>query len=119
MNLDSAVFYTNDIDRIIDYYVSKLGLILEYTTPGRFVSFIFRNGARLSIKKVTEEREIPGAQSVFIAVTDIENLYNDIKSKGLEIRKELTYKDYGIEFDILDPDKNKVVFIILLETLDW
>jgi predicted enzyme related to lactoylglutathione lyase len=111
MDLDSAVFYTNDIDKIIDYYISKLSLKLEYSTPGRFASFIFPNGARLSIKKAIEEREIPGAQSVFIAVTGIEDLYKEIKEKGLEIRKELTYKDYGIEFDILDLDKNKVVFI--------
>lgn len=111
MNLDSAVFYTNDIDKIIDYYTNKLGFRLEYSTPGKFASFIFPNGARLSIKKAIEEREIPGAQSVFIAVTDIEKLYDKTKEQGLEIRKILTYKDYGIEFDILDPDKNKVVFI--------
>ena len=111
MNLDSAVFYSNNIDQIIDHYVNRLCFKLEYSISGKFASFIFPNGARLSIKKASEEREIPGAQSVFIAVDDIEALYKEVKAKGLEIRKELTYKDYGIEFSILDPDKNKVEFI--------
>ncbi|MFA5776755.1 MAG: glyoxalase superfamily protein [Patescibacteria group bacterium] len=111
MNLDSVVFYSHDIEKIIEYYVNELGFKLEYSTSGKFASFIFPNGARLSVKKATEEREVPGAQSVFIAVTGIEQLYKDIKGKGLDIRKELTYKDYGIEFSILDSDKNKIQFI--------
>lgn len=111
MNLDSAVFYSHDIEKIIKFYVEKLDFKLEYVISEKFASFIFPNGARLGIKKAVEEREIPGAQSVFISVVGIEDFYKKIQEKGLEIRKELTHKDYGIEFSVLDPDKNKVEFI--------
>ena len=42
-------------------------------------------------------------QQYFIATT--------LKKKDVEFYKELTEESWGIEFAILDPDKNKVEFI--------
>ncbi len=47
MNLDSAIFYSNDIEKIIQFYTETLGFKLEYKTA-RFVSFVFDNNARLA-----------------------------------------------------------------------
>lgn len=111
MNLDSAVFYTNNIEKVIPFYRDVLGFEVEYIQEGRFVSFIFPNGAKLGIKQKVEDREISGAQTVFISVDDIEKLYDNIKSKKLDIAKELVDQDWGKNFSILDPDKNKVQFV--------
>jgi len=78
MNFDSAVFYTNDLGKVLDFYKDILGITLEFKDEERYLSFIFPNGARLGIKRKTTDREIPGAQTVIFSVEkDIE------KDKGL------------------------------------
>lgn len=112
MNLDSAVFYTNDIERAVQFYRDTLDFIIEYQQGDKYISFIFPNGARLGIKKKAEERELPGAQTVFISVEQgIKNLYESLKQKNLPIYKELVVQGWGKNFSILDPDKNKIQFI--------
>lgn len=111
MNLDSAVFYSNSITVIVPFYRDLLGFTVEYQQGDKFVSFTFPNGARLGIKKAGEAREKPGAQSVFIAVDDIQTLYKTIQEKHIQILKKLTEEKWGTEFSILDPDKNKVEFL--------
>jgi predicted enzyme related to lactoylglutathione lyase len=111
MKLDSAVFYTNDIEAVTGFYQNFLGLKLDYKTPDRFVQFSFENGVKLGIKKAKEEREMPGRQTIFIQAEDVEQLYGRLKEKGAVIYKELKSEPWGTEFDILDPDKNKIVFV--------
>lgn len=110
-NLDSAVFYSNDLVKVIPFYTDLLGFKVEYQQGENYVSFIFPNGARLGIKKKVEEREIPGAQTVFISVDDIDTLYKELKGKEVGFIKELVDQDWGKNFSILDPDKNKVQFV--------
>lgn len=112
MNLDSAVFYTNDINQVVSFYRDTLGFTVEYIRDDTYVSFIFPNGARLGIKKKVEEREVPGAQTVFISVdNNIEDLYQSCIQKELFIYKKLVVQEWGKNFSILDPDKNKVQFV--------
>lgn len=112
MKLDSAVFYSADLDSVINFYRDRLGFDVEYTQEGKFISFIFENGARLGIKKAVEEREVPGAQTVFVGVTDIGSLYGKLRGGGVEILKELIDQPgFGKNFSILDPDRNKIQFV--------
>lgn len=111
MNLDSAVFYSHNIEKVTSFYRDVLGLKIDYKTDN-FVSFIFPNGARLGIKNKSNDREVPGHQTVFITVKDIESWFNKCKTNlRLVIHKDLETKLWGREFSILDPDKNKVLFI--------
>ncbi len=112
MNLDSAIFYSNNIKKIIPFYKDILGLKLEYQQEDKFVSFVFPKGVRLGIKKKTEAREIPGAQTVFVSVDNIDELYNSLKEKNINIIKDITEQDWGKNFSILDLDKNKVQFVM-------
>ncbi|HEY4484530.1 MAG TPA: VOC family protein [Candidatus Paceibacterota bacterium] len=111
MNFDSAVFYTNDLGKVLDFYKDILGITLEFKDEERYLSFIFPNGARLGIKRKTTDREIPGAQTVIFSVEkDIEKLFDDLKNK-VPVYKELLTYEWGKNFSILDPDGNKVEFI--------
>ncbi len=110
MNLDSAIFYSHDIQKVIPFYRDTLGFTLDYQSE-RFVSFVFPNGARLGIKNQQREREIPGHQTVFISVEDIEQLWDEMKTKTVEIFSELETFPWGKEFSLLDADKNRVLFI--------
>jgi catechol 2,3-dioxygenase-like lactoylglutathione lyase family enzyme len=112
MKLDSAIFYSNSIKEAISFYRDILGFNLEYQQGDKYVSFVFLNGARLGIKHRSEDREVPGFQTVFASVgEEIDKLYNLLKTKDVKIYSELALKSCGREFSILDPDKNKVLFI--------
>jgi len=109
--LDSVIFYTNDIDRVVDYYTNVIGLRLEYRSGDKYASFLFDNNVRLGIKKAVEEREVPGAQTFFLAVEDAEAEFKKAQGKGLSIRKQLVKEPWAIEFSVLDPDGNKIEFV--------
>jgi predicted enzyme related to lactoylglutathione lyase len=110
-NLDSTVLYTNNISVAVDYYTNKIELNLEYRQNDKYASFIFDNNVRLGIKKASEEREKPGSQTFFLAVNDANSEYVKAKQKDLNIDKELTDEDWGLEFSVLDPDGNKIEFL--------
>ena len=111
MKVDSAIFYTNDIDKVLELYKDQVGLKVDYLHEGKFVSFIFEHGVRLGIKKAKEKREKPGHQTLIIGSEDIQSVYEDMKKKGITMNKPLTEEKWGIEFSFLDPDRNKIVFI--------
>ncbi|MFA6436860.1 MAG: glyoxalase superfamily protein [Candidatus Paceibacterota bacterium] len=112
MNLETAVFYTDNINKITEFYRDIFGFNLEYQDGDKYVSFIFSNGAKLGIKKKDKERELPGAQTVIISMeSGIENWYELLQQKNVQIYKELTIQKWGKNFSVLDPDKNKVEFV--------
>ena len=110
MNFDSAIFYSYDVNASVRFYVEVIGLTLEYQSGDVFASFLFPNEVRLGIKKKTDDREIPGAQTVFIGVDDIEEIYKKFKESKQRFFKDLTSQTWGKEFSILDPDDNKILF---------
>ena len=112
MKLDSAVFYSHDIEKVVNFYRDVIGLEVEYQQSDKYVSFLFDNGVRLGIKRAVEEREKPGTQTIFISIPNIVSFYEKIQESGVEITKELIYTDgFGNNFSILDPDMNKVQFV--------
>lgn len=111
MKLDSAVFYTNNLDKAIKFYRDFLKLKVNYITPGRYAEFQFENGVNLGIKKAKEKREKSGSQTVFIVAENIEKQFEYFKNKDAVILKKLTEENWGLEFSILDPDGNKIEFL--------
>lgn len=112
MNLDTSIFYTADIPNVVRFYKDILGLHLEGQNGDYYASFLFPNGAKLGIKKADKERETPGAQTIILSIeSGIEELYKDVRTKSIPIYKELTTQEWGKNFAILDPDKNKVEFV--------
>lgn len=109
--LDSVIFYTNDIQTAVEFYSEQIGLQLDERTGDKYVSFRFDNGVKLGIKKAVEGREIPGAQTFFLAVDDATGEYAKAKAKGLSIFKELVDEPWALEFSMLDPDGNKIEFV--------
>lgn len=111
MKLHSAVFYSNDLEKVKTFYLDLLGLKLDYEHKNEFISFWFSNDVRLGIKQKREEREIPGAGTIFIEVADIERVYTNMQQKGVVIAKQLVHQEWAINFSVFDPDNNKVQFV--------
>jgi len=111
MNLDTVIFYTNDISKIIDFYQGLLNLEIEYRRDNEYVSFIFSNKVKLGIKKAIEERENPGSQTAIILLNNIDVFYQEVRNKNIVVYSELKNEDWGRTFSILDIDGNKVEFL--------
>jgi predicted enzyme related to lactoylglutathione lyase len=110
MRLDSAVFYSNDIEKAINFYRDTIGLEVDYIQEGKYASFSFEN-AKLGIKQRKEKRETPGSQTIFIEADNIEEKYGSFKESGVSFYKEMVEEDWGTNFSLLDPDGNKVQFV--------
>jgi predicted enzyme related to lactoylglutathione lyase len=111
MNFNTAIFYTRDINKTIDFYQGLLGLEIDYRRDDKYVSFIFFNKIKLGVKKAVEERENPGSQTIILSVNNIDDFYQEIKNKDIVIYDELTSESWGRTFSILDVDKNKIEFL--------
>lgn len=107
----SVCFFSNNIKKSIEFYTQILGLELDFVNGDRFVNFRFNNGVYLAIKKSSEDREVPGHQTLFIDEPEVEERFKEMKSKGCIFKKELTEETYGTHFSVFDPDKNKLEFI--------
>jgi len=68
------------------------------------------DGSRIGIKVGKQEREVPGHQTVFLDVRDMDEWYQKALSKNIAIYKHLKDEPWGKEFSVLDPDENKIVF---------
>lgn len=111
MDLDSAVFYSKDIERITDFYQDFMGFTLHSRQGNKFVSFIFSNGGKLSIRKERGAREVAGHQTVFVSTDNIEEQFRQLKEKNANFYRRIEEFGWGTSFDILDPDNNKVEFV--------
>lgn len=109
MKVHSVIFYTNDIAKVKAFYLENIGLSLDYERPN-YISFIFPDGIKLGIKLHAEDREIPGSQTVFIEVENVDKVYNELKRKNVAFSKELVAEVWATEFAVLDPDGNKLTF---------
>lgn len=111
MKVDSAVFYTKDVNAIIDFYQNVMGFGLLTRQGDAFCSFGLEGDAKLSIRIEMGEREAAGHQTVFIACDNIQEKYEEYEYKGANIPEGISEYDWGIKFDVFDPDNNKVEFI--------
>jgi catechol 2,3-dioxygenase-like lactoylglutathione lyase family enzyme len=111
MNFNTAIFYTRDINKAVDFYQGLLGLEVDYRRGDEYVSFIFFNKIKLGVKKAIEKREVPGSQTIIISLDNIDVFYEEIKKKDVALYDELTNESWGKTFSILDIDGNKIEFL--------
>ncbi len=111
MKLDSAVFYSKDIEPLKKFYADFLNVNIEKETKGKFISFVFENGFKLGIKVGDKPREIGGHGTIFVKVSNIDEWYRKSLETSKEIYKHLVEQPWGKSFSILDMDGNKVEFL--------
>ena len=109
MKLAYAIFYSPDVLKVSAFYTDTLGLTKAFGDED-FVAFTVGDSL-LGIKKATEEREIPGSQTVIVSVEDIASWNEKMKNAGVQFSKELSEESWGKNFSILDPDGNKIEFV--------
>lgn len=106
----TPVLASLDIERSVDFFVSKLGFEKLYAVPGQYG--IVRNGAVSIHFWACLDTRIPQETSCRVQVKEIERLFQQCQSFGIvQAKAPLEMKPWGNkELSILDLDGNLVTF---------
>jgi lactoylglutathione lyase len=117
-------FVTNDLERIIDFYVNKLGMKVKFTLNNKegkpfgyyfacgdttFLEFFDQQMAAEVWGGTVEELNIGTRYKHFcLEVTALEEFCDTLKSKGVEVSKISMGMDNSLQAWISDPDGNSI-----------
>ena len=112
----SPQFVVADIDRSIEFYTQKLGFEVEFRYED-FYAGIVNQGFSIHLKSgnpVTDKRKNKGENQdldLVFSVGGVEDLYNELVNKFIEVTQPLCDRPYGKEFYIADPDGYILAFL--------
>ena len=121
LSATEAVVYVSDFDRSRDYYVSRLGFVVEFSYGDPpFYGLIARDSARLCLRLVSEpvfvgdirEREqLLSVTFTLGAAADIKELFQEFQASGVDFLQRLKTEPWGARtFIVRDPDGNLILF---------
>lgn len=105
----TVIFYVQDINKAKDFYIKKLGFILD-RDDGDYVSLKIspNDDTNLALNSQGKRGQYPGHQTVILKTDNIENTWEILKDKQLLIELPLTTQPWGKTFIFKDPDGNKI-----------
>ena len=112
----SPQFLVTEIDRSIEFYTEKLGFDIDFRYDD-FYSGIVKDGCSIHLKTgkpSTEERKRRRNNEdldIVFSVDRIEDFYQELSDKSVEIVQPLRNMPYGKEFYIADPDGYIIAFL--------
>ena len=89
-----------------------LGFHIEFTYgEPTFYAGVERDSVAIHLQAASETKRQPGQGAVNIFVTDVDTLYQELKSRGARTLNEPKDYPYGMrDFDIHDIDGNQLCF---------
>jgi catechol 2,3-dioxygenase-like lactoylglutathione lyase family enzyme len=112
----SPQFLVADIERSLEFYTKKLGFDVDFRYED-FYAGVVKDGCSIHLKSddsSTEERKSKRNNEnldIVFSVDGIENLYQELSNKSIEIVQPLRDMPYGKEFYIADPDGHVISFL--------
>lgn len=124
-------YWTKDVDKVISYYVEKLGFDLVYKQPlegptnfcileisdsqimfaGPPIFNLTNRTDQILLEKVSKRIGQPGPLSVYIGINDIDAHFDFITEQGANIVEPIWDTPWGFrQLSILDPDENIITF---------
>ena len=105
-----------NIEHAIEFYTKKLGFNLDFRYKD-FYSGISKDGFSIHLKEcktsIEERRNKKTNEDLAIVFTidRIDDLYEEMSNKLVEIIQPLREMDYGKEFYVADPDGHIIAFL--------
>ena len=95
-----------------EHYRDVLGFRTEFTYgQPTFYAGVERDGVVIHLQAADHTKRQPGQGAVNVFVTDVDALYQELKSRGARILNEPKDYPYGMrDFDVNDLDGNKLCF---------
>jgi len=112
----SPQFLVSDIDRSIEFYTKTLGFDVEFRYEDFYASVI-NEGYSIHLKtseSLKDEGVIKRNQDdldILFSVDGIDELYEQLLNKSVELVQSLRLMPYGKEFYISDPDGHIIAFV--------
>ena len=108
----ATLFVVEDVLRSVEHYRDALGFRTEFTYGElTFYAGVERDGVVIHLQAADHTRRLPGHGAVNIFVTDVDALYQELKSRGAIILSEPKDYPYGMrDFDVNDLDGNQLCF---------
>ena len=108
----ATVFVVQDVLRSVEHYRAVLGFHTEFTYgQPTFYAGVERDGVVIHLQAASETKRQPGHGAVNVFVTDVDALYQELKSRGARTLNEPKDYPYGMrDFDIHDLDGNQLCF---------
>jgi uncharacterized glyoxalase superfamily protein PhnB len=108
----ATVFVVQDVLRSVEHYRDVLGFQTEFTYgQPTFYAGVERDGVVIHLQAAGETKRQPGHGAVNIFVTDVDTLYQELKSRGARTLNEPRDYPYGMrDFDVHDLDGNQLCF---------
>lgn len=107
------VLAVKDLAAAADYFKSKLGFDLDFTSPGwEFLSF---GDFKVMLGECSDEMtaEATGNHSWFAhcLVENVDEVYAEFNERGAAILSRIANKPWGIrDFTVITPDGHRIVF---------
>ncbi|QQS11362.1 MAG: VOC family protein [Rhodospirillales bacterium] len=108
----AAVFVVRDIAAARDHYRDALGfdITFEWGAPLRYVC-LCRDEVQLHLLSAAGTRQSPGQGGLCVFVRDVDAVHAGLAARGARVVKPPATYDYGMrDFDVLDPDGNRITF---------
>jgi uncharacterized glyoxalase superfamily protein PhnB len=124
-------YWTKDVEKMISYYVEKLGFDLLYRQPlegpanfcilkisnsqimfaGPPVNDMTDRNDRNLLEKVSKRIDHAGPISVYIGIIDVDAHFDFVLNQGATVLEPVWTPPWGLrQFSILDPDNNITTF---------
>ena len=108
----ATVFVVKDVVRSMEYFRDVLGFHTEFTW-GEPVCYagVERGSVAIHLQAASDTKRQPGHGAVNVFVTDVDALYEELKSRGARTLNEPKNYPYGMrDFDLEDLDGNRLCF---------
>jgi len=108
----AIVFVVKDVLRSVEHYRDVLGFHTEFTYgQPTFYAGVERDNVLIHLQAASETKRQPGLGAVNVFVTDVDALYQELKSRGARTLHEPKDYPYGMrDFDVNDLDGNQLCF---------
>jgi len=108
----AIVFVVQDVLRSVEHYCDILGFHTQFTYgEPTFYAGVERDDLVIHLQAASETKRQPGHGAVYVFVTDVNALYQELKSRGARTLNEPKDYPYGMrDFNINDIDGNQLCF---------
>jgi len=108
----ATIFVVQDVARSIQHYRDALGFRVEFTYgEPTFYAGVERDNVLIHLQAAADTKRQPGQAAVYVFVTDVDGLYEELRSRGANTLQAPKDYPYGMrDFEIVDLDGNQLSF---------
>jgi len=108
----ATLFVVQDVLRSVEHYRDVLGFHTGFTYgEPTFYAGVERDDLVIHLQAASETKRQPGHGAVYVFVTDVDALYQELQSRGARTLNEPKDYPYGMrDFNINDIDGNQLCF---------